>query len=162
MAATKTAGKQRRGRPFPRGTSGNSAGRPRGSPNKATLMSEAISDGDALAIAQAVVGKAKKGDAIAARLILDRLWPVPRGHTIRSKSEIIPKVASSADVLAAHGAVIRAVATGALPTDAAQALSELFERQLKMIEATTIEDRLRALERQTACEQGSGSIEKID
>ncbi|MDO8399006.1 MAG: DUF5681 domain-containing protein [Bradyrhizobium sp.] len=160
MASKKTAGKQRRGRPFARGQSGNKAGRPPGSRNKATLMSEAISEGDALAIARAVVGKAKKGDATAARLVLDRLWPVPRGHTIKSRSGIIPKVASSADVLAAHGAVIRSVATGELPTDAAQALSELFERQLRMIETTAIEDRLKALELRIASEHGSRSNEE--
>jgi hypothetical protein len=34
---------------------------------------------------------------VAARLILDRLWPVPKGHLIHS--EKIPEVASAADVL---------------------------------------------------------------
>ena len=156
----KTAGKQRRGRPFARGQSGNIAGRPKGARNRATIMSEAISDSDMLAIARAVVGRAKKGDMVAARLVLDRLWPVPKGHLIHS--EKIPEVASAADVLKAHGGMIKSVAVGNMPTDAAQALSELFERQLKMIEVTAIEERLKALEQRTAPEHGSSTNEKID
>ena len=84
-------------------------------------MAEAISEGDCSAIVRAVVAKAKRGDAVAARLILDRLWPVPRGHTIGS--ETLPKVSSAADLLAAHSGLIRSAATGKLPTDAAEALS---------------------------------------
>ena len=45
-----TAGKQRRGRPFAKGTSGNPRGRPPGSKNKTTLAVEALLEGEAQAI----------------------------------------------------------------------------------------------------------------
>jgi hypothetical protein len=106
-----------------------------------------------------VIKAAKAGNMVAARLILDRLWPVPRGH--RVSSENAPDVETAADVLRAHGSLIRAVAVGRMPTDAAAALSELFEKQIKMIETTAIEHRLTALEQRAAQVQGSSKDEKI-
>ena len=149
--ATKT-----RGRPFQAGN----PGKPKGSRHRLSLLAERLMADDIEGIVNKVIKAAKAGNMVAARLILDRLWPVPRGQTIGS--ETIPEVSTAADVLRAHGSVIRAVATGKLPTDAAVALSELFERQLKMIETTAIEDRLTALEQRTAREHGSSNDEKID
>jgi hypothetical protein len=65
MAVQTTAGKQQRGRPFVRGVSGNPAGRPKGSRNRASIMAEAVSDADAVVIVRAVVSKARRGDMIA-------------------------------------------------------------------------------------------------
>jgi len=104
-------------------------------------------------IVNKVIKAAKAGNMIAARLILDRLWPVPKGHTIGS--ERAPDVASAADVLRAHSRLIQAVSVGNLSTDAAIAVSELFERQLRMIETTAIEDRLKALEQRIVSADGS-------
>jgi hypothetical protein len=66
----RTAAEQR-GRPFERGVSGNPAGRPKGARNRTSLMAEALTDSDAVAITRAVAAEAKRGDMVAARLVLD-------------------------------------------------------------------------------------------
>lgn len=68
---------------FPKGVSGNPAGRPKGSKNKTTLIKQAI-EGDlveqlqesAPAIMQKAIEKALKGDAAMIKLIIERLVPI--------------------------------------------------------------------------------------
>jgi len=145
MEAPRTAGKQRRGRPFARGVSGNAAGRPKGSRNYATAVLAALTATDATAIQKAVIEKAKTGDMVAARIILDRISPVPRGRAI---SFALPKANDAAGVMSAHAAMIDAVAKGRITVDEGMAISQLLSAQLKTIEATETEKRLRALEEQ--------------
>ena len=52
--AENTAAKQR-GRPFEPGKSGNPKGKPKGSRNQATLLAEALLDGEAEAITRKVI-----------------------------------------------------------------------------------------------------------
>src|SRR5262249_4193060 len=70
--AENTAAKQR-GRPFEPGKSGNPKGRPKGSRNQATLLAEALLDGEAEAITRKVINAALEGDTTALRLYLERL-----------------------------------------------------------------------------------------
>src|SRR5271168_1986359 len=99
MTARTTAGKQR-GRPFQPGVSGNLTGRPRGSRNRASIMAEALSDSDATDIVRAVVARAKRGDMVAARLVLDRLWPAPKGPTVRIAMPDVKTPSGVTDALA--------------------------------------------------------------
>jgi hypothetical protein len=57
---------------FSRGTSGNPAGRPSGSRNKATLLMEAMLEGEVEQLARKAIELAKKGDTQALRLCLER------------------------------------------------------------------------------------------
>ena len=153
MTAKITAKKQRRGRPFARGQSGNVAGRPRGARNRATILAEALSDNDLSAIVRAVVVKARKGDMVAAKIALDRMWPIQKNHKINFGE--IPEVAKVEDVLRVHSTVIRSVAAGTLSSEGAEILSGLLQQQLKMIDAIVTERRLAALEQQIASEHGT-------
>jgi hypothetical protein len=63
---------------FEKGQSGNPAGRPRGSRNKATVLAEAMFEGEVEAIVRMAIGKAKEGDITAIRLCLDRVLPRQR------------------------------------------------------------------------------------
>jgi hypothetical protein len=132
-----------RGRPFQKGNTG----RPKGSPNRATQILAALTDADATEIQKAVIDKAKKGDMVAARIILDRIAPAPRGRPI---SFPLPKANNAAGVLAAHAAMIDAVAKGTITVDEGTAISQLLSAQLKAIETTEIEARFRAIEQQLA------------
>jgi hypothetical protein len=60
---------------FRKGESGNPAGKRPGTRNRATMLLEAITDADLAAIMAKIVEKAKSGDVVAAKLLLDRLAP---------------------------------------------------------------------------------------
>jgi len=146
MSTQTTAGKQRRGRPFERGVSGNRAGRPSGSRNRATVIADAIDEKDGAEIVRAIVAKAKNGDTLAARLVLDRLWPAPKGRAV--KFTMPPLDDPTTSVLVAHTALMSAVSAGDLTIDEALALSQLLSLQLRMIETVQTERRLSAIEQQ--------------
>lgn len=70
---------------FQKGQSGNPAGRPKGSKNKATVISEAIQgklvgqlERDAQAILLKTIEMAKNGDTTCIKLLMDRLMPAMR------------------------------------------------------------------------------------
>jgi hypothetical protein len=94
------------------------------------MMAEAVTDKDTVAIGRAVVAKAKKGDMIAARLVMDRLWPAGRGRSVNFD---LPSVMDSEGVKAAHMNLLKSVAAGTLTPEEAHAVSELLALQLKMI-----------------------------
>ena len=77
VAAAKTAGQQR-GRPFPKGESGNPLGRPLGSRHRVTLALDALLDGEPEKITRKAVEMAPAGDGVALRLCLDRIAPAGR------------------------------------------------------------------------------------
>jgi hypothetical protein len=60
---------------FVKGQSGNPAGRPPGSRNKATILAETIFQGEAETIIRLAIDKAKEGDMTAIRLCLERVYP---------------------------------------------------------------------------------------
>ena len=77
---------------FPKGKSGNPAGRPKGAKNKATLVKQAVAaeaEGVILdnlsEVLMAVIEKAKGGDMVAAKLILDRGLPLKKEGVIDPK-----------------------------------------------------------------------------
>jgi hypothetical protein len=62
-----------RGRPFRPGQSGNPAGRPKGARNRATLLTEALLEGEAEDIGKKLIELAKQGEWRALKACLDRL-----------------------------------------------------------------------------------------
>ena len=80
-AAAPTIDRDTKGR-FRPGCSGNPAGKKTGTRNRATLLREALRDGEDATLARVVIDKALAGDAVAARFLLERLEPKPRGRPI--------------------------------------------------------------------------------
>jgi hypothetical protein len=142
MTAEKTAAKQR-GRPFPKGRSGNPKGRPVGARNAATVIAEQLLDGEAEEIIRKIIKKAKQGDMTALRLCLDRIVPPRRDRPVHFT---IPVLNSANDASEAMAAITTAVACGELTPIEAAELSNVIETYVKTIEATEIERRLRVLE----------------
>src|SRR4051794_26568802 len=70
-----------RGR-FQPGTSGNPAGKKPGTRNRANRIRELLDDGDVEVAVQVLRDKLRAGDGVAARFILDRLFPKPRDREI--------------------------------------------------------------------------------
>ena len=132
-----------RGRPFPKGTSGNPAGKLPGTKHHATRMAELLMEGAAESVVQAVVTAAQGGDMTAARLVLERIAPVRRGRPV---SLPLPVVNTAADVLAALGVTIQAMGDGDITPDEAATIAGVLEVKRRAIETAELEIRIAALE----------------
>ncbi|WP_378947765.1 DUF5681 domain-containing protein [Mesorhizobium sp. ANAO-SY3R2] len=128
---------------FKPGQSGNPNGRPKGSRSKMALLLEELAEGEAEEIARVMIQNAKKGDAIAARAILDRVWPARKGARVQFE---LPEVAKADDLPGAVAAVNRQVAEGDISPDEAALIVGLLETQRKAIETSELAARLAALE----------------
>jgi hypothetical protein len=137
-----TAGKQR-GRPFRRGESGNSAGRPVGARHKATVAAETLLDGEAEGLTRKVLEMALAGDTVAMRLCLERILPPRRERPVRFN---LPKLQSPSDAAAAMAAIAAGVADGNLTPSEAGELSKLVDAYVKALEASDFDQRLRVIE----------------
>ena len=98
LQKTAETARRSRGRPFPKGQSGNPAGRPRGSSNRATRAAEMLLDGEATALTRKAVELALAGDQAALRLCLDRTV-APRRERATSQQPVSPGSKSRAAAL---------------------------------------------------------------
>ena len=124
---------------------GNKAGRgrPSGSRNKATLMAQALLDGEAEELVRKCVELAKGGDTTALRLCLERLLP-PRKE--RPVDVDVPPIKKPEDAVAAMTAITAAVARGDLTPGEAQSLAVVIEAHRKTVEVVDLDRRLAAVE----------------
>lgn len=153
-AAENVAGKQR-GRPWPKGTSGNPAGKERGTRHRVTLAAQALLDGEAESLTRRAIELAKEGDTVALRLCLERIVPVLRDRPVRLD---LPAIKEAADVTVAIGKIIAAVAAGELTPDQAQTMCGLLDIHRKAIETEELERRLAAVEAKTGARPPSPPI----
>ena len=94
-------------------------------------------------IVQAMIDKAKAGDGVTGRLILERVWPSRKGARIAFD---MPAVKSAADLPGAIAAINRQTADGDISPDEASVIVGLLDAQRKAIETNELADRLAALE----------------
>ena len=132
-----------RGRPFDKGRSGNPAGRPAGSRNKATLAAEVLLDGQSGALTQMAVDRAFAGSDLALKLCLDRILAPRRERIVRFA---LPPITGAVDLAAALGAITAAVAEGALTPGEAHELAQVVQTFINAIEASDFERRLQLVE----------------
>jgi len=128
---TERAVRDANGRFMP-GQSGNPVGKKPGTRNRATLLAEALRDGEGEAAARIVIDKALAGDAVAARFLLDRLTPRPRGRAIALD---LPADAGAGDVLAASNATVAAMASGEITPDEALTVTRVLDGRLRALKA---------------------------
>src|SRR5213076_1935076 len=91
-----------RGRPFRKGHSGNPAGRPVGSRNKAIIAAEALLEGQAEALSQQVIERALAGSDLALKLCLDHILAPRRERLVNFA---MPPIRGAGDLAAAAGAI---------------------------------------------------------
>jgi Family of unknown function (DUF5681) len=139
----KTAKAARRGRPFPKGVSGNPAGRPLGCRAKTSRAAELLLDGEAEALTRKAIELALDGDRAALRLCLDRMV-APRRE--RSVEFAMPPVTGAAGLAGAMGAVAAAAAQGVITPGEASQFARIVEAMVRAIETTDFDRRLRRLE----------------
>jgi hypothetical protein len=128
---------------FQKGQSGNPAGRPPGSRNKATLAAEALLEGELERLTREAIDRAMDGDALLLRLCITRLMPAPRGRRVQLD---LAGGGNVADVAASLEATIRAVAEGVISPLEASDVAEVIELQRRTVETVDLERRLAHLE----------------
>jgi len=144
--AENAGGEQRRrgpGRRFQPGQSGNPAGKPRGTRNRATTLAEQLLDGEAQTMVRTAIERAKNGNMAALRLCLDRILPPRRDRPV---SFAMPVLNSAENAAKAVAAITTAVSRGDLTPSEAGELSRVIEAYVKAIETSEIERRLKILE----------------
>src|SRR5260221_587079 len=136
---------------FQKGQSGNPAGRPRGSRNKATLAAETLLEDELERLTREAIDRAMDGDPLLLRLCITRLLPAPRGRRVQLD---LAGGGDVADIAASLEATIPAVAEGVISPLEATDPAEMIELPPRTVETVDLERRLARLE------QVSGAIEK--
>lgn len=128
---------------FKPGQSGNPKGRQAGSRSKVLVALDALGEGEAEEIVKAMIAKAKEGDAVAGRTILERVWPARKGARLQFD---LPEIAGANDLPGAVASITGQVASGEISPDEGTAIVGLLEAQRRAIETSDIAARLAALE----------------
>ena len=120
-----------------KGQSGNPAGRPKGAKNKATLLVQAMVEGEAVSLARQALDRAHSGtDSVMLRFFLARLVAAKRPDTTIEIELPLPpegEIVTAIQTEQALGAVIRAVASGEIsPADGVH-LADLIERRWRIV-----------------------------
>lgn len=135
--------KKQRGRPFPKGISGNPAGKPKGTRHKATQLAEALLDGQTKKLIQKCLDMALAGDGTAMRLCMERLLPPRKDRPIFLD---IPSIENMDGATSAMAVIANAVSGGSITPIEGQVLSSMIENYRKTVETTELEKRIGELE----------------
>lgn len=129
---------------FPKGVSGNPAGKPKGTRNKIERPIVALMGQHAEAVAQRVIDEALQGDLQACRLVLERVSPAPKDRPINLPD--LPSTHNVAGVSEAQQRILEAVADGGITPSEGSTLSGILEARRKALETHELEQRILALE----------------
>ncbi len=128
---------------FVPGVSGNPAGRPPGTRNRASLLVEQMLEGQAEALAAKVIDLALAGDVLALRLCLERLVPARKERQIMLQ---LPRPATAPDITEAYGQVVEALAAGELTPTETDSAATLLENARRALETTELARRIEEME----------------
>ena len=135
---------KQRGRPWKPGQSGNPAGRKKGHRFPVLAALDAIGQENVQDLLRQVVAQALAGDMVAARIILDRCWPAPKGRLIPLNLPVIKTVRDLSD---AHDAVLKALSEALITTEEGAGIINLLENRRRIIETLELETRITSLEK---------------
>ena len=129
--------------PFQPGQSGNPAGKAPGTRNRVTRAVELMLDGEIEEITRKAIELAKAGNGPAIALCLSRLCPPAKDKPVAFE---MPPMTTTADAVAATGAIVNAVAAGELTPSEAAELARLVETFAKTLQIHDLEGRVQRLE----------------
>jgi hypothetical protein len=135
-------GKKQRGKPFRPGQSGNPAGKPQGAKNRATVLAQALFDGEAETLTRKIIEIAMGGDLQALKVCVDRLCPPMKAQSAPIQVDL-PATESITDIAKAF---IKAAAEGRLSPDVAAQLVSAVGTLSRIVEIDELKERLAALE----------------
>lgn len=92
---------------------------------------------------RAMINKAKEGDAVAARPILDRVWPVRKGARVPFR---LPEITEAGDLPKAFATVLHQVAEGELSLDEGTLVAGLLDVHRRAFGTGELAERLAVLE----------------
>jgi hypothetical protein len=125
--------KRPRGRPFAKGN----GGRKLGSRNRATLLADALLEGEQAKLVRKGIELAKAGDPQMLKFFLDLILPKERPVTID-----LPPIANRRDLTAAYAAIAQAVGAGELAPGEGSAVAALLASIARFIDDAEVEARL--------------------
>ena len=138
-----TEPKNRKTGRFAKGTSGNPAGRPPRSRNKATLLMEDLLEGEAERLTRKAIEIGLGGDINALRLCLDRLLTPSKDRTIQLNLHPIENVEQ---VSSAMSTVVEAISEGRITPSEGETLANILAVQHNVLATVDVERRLEQLE----------------
>jgi len=135
---------------FAPGRSGNPKGKKPGTLNRATAIKAALAgalgDGEAATAARVIIERALKGDFAAARFVIGRVDPKPRGREIVLT---LPDDAQPCDVIEAYDATLTAMVTGEITPDEALVVGRFLAQRAAMMGALAASTRGAAAARES-------------
>jgi hypothetical protein len=146
---------------FAKGTSGNPAGRPPGSRNRATLLMEALFEGEAEQLTRKAIELAMAGDINAMRLCLDRLLPARKDRPIHLS---LPPVSDLVQVSSTMSIVVEAIGSGSITPSEGETLANVLAIQKDVLTSGSLEIRVALLEQRVSAlkneevAQGGGGV----
>jgi len=126
-----------------KGASGNPAGRPRGSRNKATLRLEQLLEEQGEVLLTEEIARAREGDRYARRFCLERVFPLRKEGPIELE---LPPVGNVQEIAAALSSVVEAVGTGQITPGAGEQIANLLRSHLEVLKYADFESRIQLLE----------------
>ena len=131
--------KRPRGRPFAKGN----GGRKLGARNRASLLADALLEGEEEELVRKGIELAKAGDPQMLKFFLDRILSKERSVKID-----LPLIESRRDLTAAYAAIVQAVGAGEISPSEGNAVAGLLASIAKFIDDVEIDARLRKMEEQ--------------
>jgi len=131
--------KRPRGRPFAKGN----GGRKLGARNRASLLADALLEGEEEELVRKGIELAKAGDPQMLKFFLDRILSKERPVKID-----LPLIESRRDLTAAYAAIVKAVGAGEISPSEGNAVAGLLANIAKFIDDVEIDARLRKMEEQ--------------
>jgi hypothetical protein len=98
---------------------------------------------DAAEVIRTVIQKAKDGDMVAARIVVDRICPIRKGAPVNIK---LPNVTTAVGVADAMNALLSEMADGSLSPEEAAIIAGILDARQRSIVTVEHEARLAALE----------------
>lgn len=143
--AKKTAPARKPGKPFAKGQSGNPAGRPKESRNKATLLAESLLDGQEEGLILKLIELALAGNILALRFCIERIMPVRQERPLLFD---LPPFETPADGVLAIKMIAAGVSRGELGAKEAETLVRLAEAYASAYSIDVLANEVAALKAQ--------------